>query len=167
MFSLSKRVRSTIASRRVISSNSFALSFASSKKQSLIMAVVCASRTDFATNALRTEIPTGSHSAAKYKSTRKASTAPDAPTAYAAVVVGAGPAGVTCVGNLLERKLGPILWVDDSFDGGRINRLYREVPSNTKVKLFIDFATAVSPFGKLSAECRQGRDGTSQVKAIL
>ncbi|KAK4950446.1 hypothetical protein LTR10_011428 [Elasticomyces elasticus] len=68
---------------------------------------------------------------------------------YEAVVVGAGPAGVTCVGNLLERKVAPILWVDDGFDGGRMNRKYREVPSNTKVSLFINFATAVAPFRKI------------------
>lgn len=47
---------------------------------------------------------------------------------YAAVVVGAGPAGITVLGNLLERKLGPVLWVDDGFNGGRVNRSYREVP---------------------------------------
>ena len=57
-------------------------------------------------------------------------------TQYEAVVVGAGPAGITCVGNLLERQLSPILWIDDDFNGGRINKMYREVPSNTKVKLF-------------------------------
>ena len=69
---------------------------------------------------------------------------------YEAVVVGAGPAGITCVGNLLERQLAPILWVDnDGFDGGRINRMYREVPSNTKVKLFLDFGTGVTPFRKI------------------
>lgn len=68
---------------------------------------------------------------------------------YEAIVVGAGPAGVTCLGNLLERKLSPILWVDDGFDGGRVNRMYREVPSNTKVGLFVDFATAVAPFRRV------------------
>ena len=68
---------------------------------------------------------------------------------YAAVVVGAGPAGVTCVGNLLERKIEPILWVDDRFNGGRVNAKYREVPSNTRVALFIDFATAVAPFRRI------------------
>ena len=68
---------------------------------------------------------------------------------YEAVVVGAGPAGVTCVGNLLERKVAPILWVDDDFNGGRMNRKYREVPSNTKVSLFINYATAVAPFRKI------------------
>lgn len=47
---------------------------------------------------------------------------------YAAVVVGGGPAGITVIGNLLERKLQPILWVDDKFEAGRVNRSYREVP---------------------------------------
>lgn len=49
-------------------------------------------------------------------------------SSYEAVVVGAGPAGVTVVGNLLERKVEPILWVDNAFNGGRINSAYREVP---------------------------------------
>lgn len=51
---------------------------------------------------------------------------------HEAVVVGAGPAGITCVGNMLERQLSSVLWVDESFNGGRINRMYREVPSNSK-----------------------------------
>ncbi|KAK4495335.1 hypothetical protein PRZ48_013666 [Zasmidium cellare] len=71
------------------------------------------------------------------------------PDTYEAVVVGAGPAGITAVGNLLDARIDRILWVDDEFDGGRVNKYYREVPSNTKVKLFVDFATAVSPFRKI------------------
>ncbi len=47
---------------------------------------------------------------------------------YEAVVVGAGPAGIAVVGNLLEQKKSPILWVDDLFQGGRLNKCYREVP---------------------------------------
>nr|POE90168.1 hypothetical protein CFP56_20635 [Quercus suber] len=82
-------------------------------------------------------------------SLRSATTMSAASDTYEAVVVGAGPAGVTCVGNLLERKVEPILWVDDSFNGGRVNNYYREVPSNTKVGLFVDFATAVAPFRKI------------------
>jgi len=46
----------------------------------------------------------------------------------AAVVVGAGPAGVAVMGNLLERQIGKIAWIDPSFESGRINRKYREVP---------------------------------------
>jgi cation diffusion facilitator CzcD-associated flavoprotein CzcO len=47
---------------------------------------------------------------------------------YEAVVVGAGPAGIAVVGNLLEQNRKPILWVDHQFSGGRLNRFYREVP---------------------------------------
>ncbi|KAK3697144.1 hypothetical protein LTR37_017640 [Vermiconidia calcicola] len=89
---------------------------------------------------------------------------------YEAVVVGSGPAGITCVGNLLERKLAPILWVDDGFDGGRVNKQYREVPSNTKVKTFIDFAEAVSPFrriiGRTPSESNS-RSDTASIKSKL
>lgn len=47
----------------------------------------------------------------------------------AAVVVGAGPAGLAVIGNLLERQLaGKIAWIDPLFQGGRVNRQYREVP---------------------------------------
>ena len=75
---------------------------------------------------------------------RRSSTTPS--EQYEAVVVGAGPAGITAMGNLLENGVKPILWIDKAFNGGRINQYYREVPSNTKVKLFIDFATATAPF---------------------
>ncbi|CAN8104728.1 unnamed protein product [Discula destructiva] len=65
---------------------------------------------------------------------------------YEAVVVGAGAAGIGAVGNLLEQNKSPILWVDDLFDGGRLNKCYREVPSNTKVKYFTKYAEGVEPF---------------------
>lgn len=51
------------------------------------------------------------------------------PVRCAAVVVGAGPAGLAVVGNLLERQLGGrIAWIDPYFQGGRVHRKYREVP---------------------------------------
>lgn len=47
----------------------------------------------------------------------------------AAVVVGAGPAGLAVIGNLLEKQLGgKIAWIDPYFQAGRVNRKYREVP---------------------------------------
>jgi len=52
---------------------------------------------------------------------------------YEAVVVGAGPAGLAVIGNLLERDIKPILWVDGKFEGGRLNEYYREVPRYTFV----------------------------------
>lgn len=64
-----------------------------------------------------------------------------APIIYRAAVIGAGPAGLACVGNLLDR-LPPqsrILWIDPEFKAGRLDR-YPAVPSNTKVCLFTKFA---------------------------
>lgn len=68
-----------------------------------------------------------------------------------AVVVGGGPAGLAVVGNLLQalpqqRQRRQQLWVDPSFTAGRVNAKYREVPSNTKVDLFLQFARALEPF---------------------
>lgn len=77
---------------------------------------------------------------------RRDSAMSDLHSTYEAVVVGAGPAGIVSVGNLLEKQVGNILWVDETFQGGRINQYYREVPSNTKTKLFLEFAESVAPF---------------------
>ncbi|KAI5925894.1 pyridine nucleotide-disulfide oxidoreductase-domain-containing protein [Camillea tinctor] len=80
------------------------------------------------------------------------STAASAPMA-GAVVVGAGPGGITVVGNLLEQqqRLGQkkLVWVDPKFEAGRVNASYREVPSNTTVKLFLQFANEVAPFQQI------------------
>ncbi|KAK3335625.1 pyridine nucleotide-disulfide oxidoreductase-domain-containing protein [Cercophora scortea] len=69
-----------------------------------------------------------------------------------AVVVGSGPAGVATVGNLLEQlgEGGKVAWIDPAFRGGRVNRKYREVPSNTQVGLFLAYADAVKPFQEIS-----------------
>ncbi|KFY41684.1 hypothetical protein V495_04833 [Pseudogymnoascus sp. VKM F-4514 (FW-929)] len=69
---------------------------------------------------------------------------------YGAIVVGAGPAGLATVGTLLDEDVKPILWVDEKFQGGRLNARYREVPSNTKVSLFIAFARATAAFRKIA-----------------
>ncbi|ETS85289.1 hypothetical protein PFICI_03314 [Pestalotiopsis fici W106-1] len=64
-----------------------------------------------------------------------------------AIVVGGGAAGLAVLGNLLEKiGHGKISWVDTEFNGGRINRKYREVPSNTKVGLFLAYGEATEPF---------------------
>ncbi|KAE9380637.1 hypothetical protein N431DRAFT_459558 [Stipitochalara longipes BDJ] len=73
---------------------------------------------------------------------------------YEAVVIGAGPAGLAVVGNLLEQKKAPILWIDDKFHGGRLDEYYREVPSNTKVKRFMSYAEGVSPFREIEQEAK-------------
>lgn len=93
------------------------------------------------------------------------------PKKCAAVVVGAGPAGVAVLGNLLDLGLNNVAWVDPHFNAGRVNRKYRVVPrygmplkegmkqwpnlrrqtdkmmsSNTKTSLFYSFATALESF---------------------
>lgn len=47
---------------------------------------------------------------------------------YGAIVVGAGPAGIATVGNLLDSGVESVKWLDPSFNGGRLNAKYREVP---------------------------------------
>ncbi|KAI0006395.1 pyridine nucleotide-disulfide oxidoreductase-domain-containing protein [Xylariaceae sp. FL0662B] len=85
----------------------------------------------------------------------------------AAVVVGAGAAGIAVVGNLLEllppdSKIG---WVDPLFEGGRINAKYREVPSNTKVSHFLSYAQGVEPFRKI-AETTSKPNGISVLQDL-
>ncbi|TQS33761.1 hypothetical protein Golomagni_05882 [Golovinomyces magnicellulatus] len=77
------------------------------------------------------------------------------PHRYEAIVVGAGPAGIVVVGNLIEQMKTPILWVDDEFQAGRLNKYYREVPSNTRVKLFVAFADALSTFRDVVKESQR------------
>ncbi|KAK8850334.1 hypothetical protein IAR55_004251 [Kwoniella newhampshirensis] len=57
---------------------------------------------------------------------------------YNAIVVGAGPGGLATIVSLLDGGLTSILWVDRTFGGGRLNELYREISSNTKVGIYLD-----------------------------
>lgn len=75
-------------------------------------------------------------------------------TVYKAIVVGAGPSGLACIGNILDRLRetgeegeGRVLWIDPVFEAGRLSA-YPEVPSNTKVCLFTKFALECKSFGK-------------------
>ncbi|KOS20807.1 hypothetical protein ESCO_004577 [Escovopsis weberi] len=68
-----------------------------------------------------------------------------------ALVVGAGPSGIAVVGHLLHHLPGGSgqLWADPTFSAGRVHRCYREVPSNTKVELFAQFATSTAPLRRI------------------
>lgn len=46
---------------------------------------------------------------------------------YRAAVIGAGPAGIAALGQMLDMSMGPVAWIDPSFAGGRLLK-YREVP---------------------------------------
>lgn len=66
---------------------------------------------------------------------------------YGALVAGGGAAGIAAVGALLHfNRSMRIAWIDPDFQGGRISQRYRDVSSNTKVKLFKDYADALEPF---------------------
>lgn len=66
---------------------------------------------------------------------------------YRATVIGAGPAGLACVGNLLDTlpSSDKILWIDPQFQVGRFSS-YPSVPSNTKTCLFTKFAEECKSF---------------------
>jgi len=63
-------------------------------------------------------------------------------------IVGAGPSGIAAVGKLIDNGIEPasILWVDPYFKVGDLGQLWRNVSSNTSVKLFIDFLQNVDSF---------------------
>ncbi|EFP75233.1 hypothetical protein PGT21_031886 [Puccinia graminis f. sp. tritici] len=71
---------------------------------------------------------------------------------YQFVVVGAGPAGLTAVANLIDMGVSRIAWIDLSFSGGRMGEKYREIPSNTKIQLFLDYVAASPTFSQLVQE---------------
>lgn len=56
-------------------------------------------------------------------------------------IVGGGPAGIACVGQLLDRGVEPqsIVWIDPYFAVGDLGQRWYAVSSNTKVKLFNRF----------------------------
>lgn len=63
-------------------------------------------------------------------------------------IVGAGPAGIAAVGKLLDYGVNKrsILWIDPQFTVGDFGTLWRNVPSNTKVDLFLKFLHSCHAF---------------------
>lgn len=83
-----------------------------------------------------------------------------------AIVIGGGPCGLAVVGNLLEQHPHDrLLWVDPVFKAGRIGDQCREVPRNTKVELFINFATAITPF-RLILESSQETNAITALRKL-
>ena len=62
--------------------------------------------------------------------------------AYDWAVIGAGPAGITAVAELLANKIdkSAILWLDPEFDVGRLGTYYRNVPGNLQAKRLVTYA---------------------------
>ena len=63
-------------------------------------------------------------------------------------IVGAGPAGIAAVGQLLDSGVMPqdILWIDPYFRVGDLGRLWQNVSSNTTVALFTAFLESTKSF---------------------
>lgn len=63
-------------------------------------------------------------------------------------IIGAGPAGIAAVGKLIDFGISPkeIVWVDPAFKVGDLGTLWQNVPSNTKVELFLRFLNAAKAF---------------------
>lgn len=70
------------------------------------------------------------------------------PKVFQWAIVGAGPAGIAAVGKLLDAGIDPnnILWVDPQFKVGDLGACWKNVSSNTKVRLFISFLQAAESF---------------------
>lgn len=67
---------------------------------------------------------------------------------YQWAIIGAGPAGIATVGQLLDSAVKPeeIIWIDPHFSVGDFGLLWRNVPSNTKVSLFLKFLQTCQSF---------------------
>jgi cation diffusion facilitator CzcD-associated flavoprotein CzcO len=67
---------------------------------------------------------------------------------YQWAVIGAGPAGIAAVGKLLDNGIAAkqVAWIDPAFCVGDFGTRWRNVPSNTKVKLFTRFLHASKAF---------------------
>ena len=63
-------------------------------------------------------------------------------------VVGAGPAGIAAVGQLLDAKVHPerIAWIDPHFKVGDFGTAWKRVTSNTPVESFLKFYRAFESF---------------------
>lgn len=63
-------------------------------------------------------------------------------------VIGAGPAGITSIGKLLDQNINPkeILWLDPNFNVGDFGSKWRAVSGNTKIKSFINYFKSCNSF---------------------
>ncbi|MCV7032483.1 FAD-dependent oxidoreductase [Mycobacterium sherrisii] len=69
-------------------------------------------------------------------------------TQYSWTVIGAGPAGIATVGRLLDHGVAgeQIAWIDPEFGVGDFGAKWGAVPSNTRVRLFLDYLAASPSF---------------------
>lgn len=75
---------------------------------------------------------------------------------YEWAVIGAGPAGIAAVAKLLDEGIlaEKIAWIDPKFKVGDFGQLWCNLPSNTRVALFLQFLNAIPIFGA----CTKGKN---------
>lgn len=73
---------------------------------------------------------------------------------YEVTVVGAGPAGITVIGILMDLGVPAesIMWIDPLFNVGRIGEYYQNVPGNAKNKKYIEFLQSCKTFQNVKSE---------------
>jgi pyruvate/2-oxoglutarate dehydrogenase complex dihydrolipoamide dehydrogenase (E3) component len=88
---------------------------------------------------------------------------------YRWTIIGAGPAGILAIGQLLTHGVSKrkILWLDDEFFVGRLGRYYRNVPSNDYVYEWIDMLAAYPCFDTYIEELRNYHPQTNQPLAVI
>lgn len=76
-----------------------------------------------------------------------------ATSCYQWTVIGAGPAGIISVTELLENGVAPqeIIWIDPEFKVGRLGKFYGNVPSNQMAHRFTKFLTSSQIFKNISS----------------
>lgn len=69
-------------------------------------------------------------------------------------IIGAGPAGISVIGILLDSGIQPnqIVWIDPEFNVGRLGKFYGNVPGNAKVRQYIDYLKACKEFSAVRSE---------------
>lgn len=63
------------------------------------------------------------------------------------IVVGAGTAGISTVGALIQEGFTNITWIDPEFEAGAM-KIYDGIPSNTKAKNLSKYAKHLTIFDK-------------------
>lgn len=73
--------------------------------------------------------------------------------AFLWAVIGAGPAGIAAIGQLLDKQISSeqIVWIDTDFNVGDFGSKWSKVSSNTQVKLFNQFYHHCSSFNYQAA----------------
>lgn len=62
-------------------------------------------------------------------------------------VIGAGPAGTSTVGCLLEKGFNNIYWIDPRFEGGELE-MFESIQANARAMYFSTFANLLKVFSK-------------------